>query len=54
MHCNLLLECGEVNSDPGRQGLGVPVEGFELEGELLQVFPLDVAEIGLGGEPGVE
>ena len=48
---HLLLERGEVNSDPWRQGLGVPKVGFEREGELLQVFPLDVSERGLR-EPG--
>lgn len=41
---HLLLAGGEVNSDPGRHGFGVSEEGVKAEGELLQVFSLDVAE----------
>lgn len=44
---HLLLAGGEVNSDPGRHGFGVSEEGGEAEGELLQVFSLNVAEARL-------
>lgn len=39
-----LLAGGEVNSDPRRHGFGVSKEGVEAEGELLQIFSLDVAK----------
>lgn len=40
----LVLVRGEVNSDPWRHGFGVPKKGIEAEGELLQIFSLDVSE----------
>lgn len=33
-----------MDSDPGCHGFGVSKEGGKAEGELLQIFSLDVAE----------
>lgn len=44
---HLLLAGGEVNSDSRRHGFRVPEEGIKAEGELLQVFSLDVTKAWL-------
>lgn len=44
---HLLFAGSEVDPDPGCHGFGVSKESVEPEGELLQIFSLDVAECRL-------